>query len=77
MLVSQVYSASDIHVKALYWRDTKDIAPSTKMPQVRIRKKPGVVAHASNPRTWETEAGGSLNLRSAWSIEQISGQLEL
>ena len=28
-----------------------------------------VVAHAFNPSTWETEAGGFLSLRSAWSTE--------
>ena len=26
-----------------------------------------VTAHALNPSTWETEAGGSLSLRPAWS----------
>jgi hypothetical protein len=28
-----------------------------------------VVAHAFNPSTWETEAGGSLSSRPAWSTE--------
>jgi hypothetical protein len=30
---------------------------------------PGVVAHAFNPSTLETEAGGFLSLRSAWSTK--------
>jgi hypothetical protein len=33
------------------------------------RKKPGVVAHAFNPSTWEAEAGGFLSSRPAWSTE--------
>jgi hypothetical protein len=33
-----------------------------------------VVAHAFNPSTWEAEAGRSLSLRPAWSIEWILGQ---
>jgi major histocompatibility complex class I len=28
-----------------------------------------VVAHAFNPSTWETEAGGFLSLRPAWSTK--------
>jgi hypothetical protein len=31
--------------------------------------KPGVVAHAFNPSTWEAEAGGFLSSRPAWSTE--------
>jgi major histocompatibility complex class I len=31
--------------------------------------KPGVVAHAFNPSTWEAEAGGFLSSRTAWSTE--------
>jgi hypothetical protein len=30
-----------------------------------------VVAHAFNPSTWEAEAGGSLSLRPAWSIDEF------
>jgi hypothetical protein len=30
---------------------------------------PGVVAHASDPSTWEAEAGGFLSSRPAWSTE--------
>jgi hypothetical protein len=36
-----------------------------------------LVAHALNPSTWEAEAGGSLSLRPAWSIEWVPGQPEL
>jgi hypothetical protein len=36
-----------------------------------------VVAHTINPSTQEVEAGGSLNSRPAWSIEQILGQPQL
>jgi hypothetical protein len=32
------------------------------------------VAHAFNPSTWEAEAGGFLNSRSAWSTEWVPGQ---
>jgi hypothetical protein len=35
------------------------------------------VAHAFNPSTWETEAGGFLSSRPAWSTELIPGQPEL
>jgi hypothetical protein len=31
--------------------------------------KPGVVAHAFNPSTWEAEAGEFLSSRPAWSTE--------
>jgi hypothetical protein len=43
---------------------------SLSLPQ----KKPGVVAHAFNPSTWEAEAGGFLSSRPAWSTEQVPGQ---
>jgi hypothetical protein len=36
-----------------------------------------VVAHAFNPSTWESEAGGFLNLRPDWSTEWVPGQLRL
>jgi hypothetical protein len=32
-----------------------------------------VVAHTFNPSTREAEAGGSLSLRSAWSLELVPG----
>ena len=38
------------------------------------RLKPGVVAHAFNPSTWEAETGRFLSLRSAWSTECVPGQ---
>jgi hypothetical protein len=31
---------------------------------------PGVVAHASNPSTWEAEVDRFLNLRPAWSTQR-------
>jgi hypothetical protein len=33
-----------------------------------------VVAHAFNPSTWDTEAGGFLISRPAWSTEWVPGQ---
>jgi hypothetical protein len=36
-----------------------------------------VVAHAFNPSTWETETGGSLSFRPAWSTWQVLGQPRL
>jgi major histocompatibility complex class I len=33
------------------------------------KNKPGVVAHAFNPSTWDAEAEGFLSLRPAWSTE--------
>jgi hypothetical protein len=37
-------------------------------------KDPGMVAHAFNPSTWETEAGGFLSSKPAWSTEWVAGQ---
>jgi hypothetical protein len=36
---------------------------------IRTKYKPGMVAHAFDPSTWEAEAGGFLSLRPAWSTE--------
>jgi hypothetical protein len=36
---------------------------------LKYHKKPGVVAHAFNPSTWEAEAGGFLSSRPAWSTK--------
>jgi hypothetical protein len=36
---------------------------------LKRERKPGVVAHAFNPSTWEAEAGGFLNSRPAWSTK--------
>ena len=37
--------------------------------------KPGVVAHAFNPNTWEAEAGGFQSLRPAW-VQDSQGYTE-
>ena len=37
--------------------------------RLSVGKVPGVVAHAFNPNTLETEAGGFLGLRPAWSTK--------
>jgi hypothetical protein len=36
---------------------------------IETYSKPGVVAHAFNPSTWEAEAGGFLRSMPAWSTE--------
>jgi hypothetical protein len=36
--------------------------------------KPGVVAHAFNPSTWEAEAGRFLSLRPDWSTKWVPGR---
>jgi hypothetical protein len=41
---------------------------------LRFFKKPGVVAHAFNPSTWEAEAGGFLSSRPAWSTYRVSSR---
>jgi hypothetical protein len=41
------------------------------------KKSWAVVAHAFNPSTQETEAGGSLSSRPAWFAEQVPGQAAL
>jgi hypothetical protein len=44
-----------------------------KYSQINVRKKPqelpGMVADAFNPSPWETEAGGFLSSRPAWSTK--------
>jgi hypothetical protein len=50
--------------------DGKQLLVSTMTIKYLFRKmSPAVVAHAFNPSTWEAEAGGFLNSRSAWSTE--------
>jgi hypothetical protein len=44
------------------------VAVITKHPD-RSDLRPGVVAHAFNPSTWEAEAGGFLSSRPVWSTE--------
>ena len=44
---------------------------------IKNEYKPGVVAHAFNPSTWEAEASGFLSLGPAWSTEWVPGQPEL
>ena len=39
--------------------------------------EPGVVAHDSNPSSWEAEAGKFLSLRPGWSTKWVPGQPEL
>ena len=39
-----------------------------------IKSKPGVVAHAFYPSSWEAEAGGFLSLRPVWSTKWVPGQ---
>ena len=36
-----------------------------------------MVAQDFNPSIWESEAGGSLSLSSAWSTKSIPGQSEI
>jgi hypothetical protein len=43
--------------------------PVLQIVTVKIQGEQGVVAHAFNPSTWETEAGGFLSLRSASSTK--------
>jgi hypothetical protein len=42
--------------------------------QLKVTSRPGVVAHAFDPSTWEAEAGGFLSLRPAWSTIQSEFQ---
>jgi major histocompatibility complex class I len=41
----------------------------TKEVDIKTLYKPGVVAHAFNPSTWEAEASGFLSSRPAWSTK--------
>jgi hypothetical protein len=41
----------------------------TYLKLIKINHKPGVVAHAFSPSTWEAEAGGFLSSRPAWSTK--------
>ena len=43
----------------------------------KINGQAVVVAHTFNPITQEAEAGGSLSLRPAWSMELVPEQPEL
>jgi hypothetical protein len=54
----------------------KQIKSKIKNPQKHLKVTWGqaVVAHAFNPSTWETEAGGFLSSRPAWFTEWVPGQ---
>jgi hypothetical protein len=45
-------------------------------PEVHVLDsyKPGLVVQAFSPSIQEPEAGGSLSLRPAWSIDRVSAQ---
>jgi hypothetical protein len=42
--------------------------------QYKFYVEPGVVVHAFNPSTQETETGGFLSSRPAWSTKRVPGQ---
>ena len=52
-------------------RETRTVHTETKVMKFikRRQKSQAVVAHAFNPSTWESEAGGFLSSRPAWSTE--------
>ena len=39
--------------------------------------RPGMMAHAFNPRTWEAGRGIALSSRLPWSTQRVPGQPEL
>lgn len=41
--------------------------------KLKGRSEHNMVVHSFNPSTPEAEAGGPLSLRSAWSIQKVSG----
>jgi hypothetical protein len=51
--------------KSLVQKDATCYLGANKM----VQSGWAVVAHAFNPSTWETEAGGFLSSRLAWSTE--------
>jgi hypothetical protein len=64
-LISQIMSISGATI-----RNILSIVPRLhRNPASKKQAKPGVVAHAFNPSTWEAEAGGFLSSRPAWSTE--------
>jgi hypothetical protein len=71
-------------MRSLIWNNiqVKDTSKWTernnnKKKKKKTRNKPGMVAHAFNPSTWEAEAVGFLSSRPAWSTKWVPGQLGL
>jgi hypothetical protein len=53
---------------------TKHTNKQTNKNAQKKLNKPGVVAHAFNPSTWQAETGEFLSSRPAWSTEWVPGQ---
>lgn len=43
----------------------------------KYNSQPSMMVQAFHPNIWETEASGSLSLKSVWSTYQVSGQPKL
>jgi hypothetical protein len=56
----------------VYKRNSRTVRATQRTPVSKNKNKlgkPGVVAHAFNPSTWEAEAGRFLSSRPAWSTK--------
>jgi hypothetical protein len=63
---------SEFEASLVYKVSSRTARATQRNPVKKKNKKqtkPGVVAHAFNPSTWEAEAGGFLSSRPAWSTE--------
>jgi hypothetical protein len=61
---------------SLFYRTTTKVVRQTVRHYIKKQSKMrrSVVAHTSNPSTWEAEAGESLSLRPAWATQRNLSQ---
>jgi hypothetical protein len=71
MLVEDVKKDIDNSLKEIQENTAEQVEVLKEQTQKSLKElqEPGIVVHAFNPSTWETEVGRFLSSRPAWSTE--------